>query len=375
MWAQHWVNQITSSIMSHRVFFRLVSCVASYGIASSIASGLAISATDSTGRGDRFYAAVPSAPRTISAVDQSGFSDLQVAQAAPLAPPLAETDTPPTEFPEETEPSPVARTLQGTLSFIILAVVVAVLLQTLNHYGLIKAPRFIKRWGKRDRRPRRTASRSKTSHHDSRSGGWTPTSPNHPASADAADEPAVMQTLRFSSSAQKADLIKQLLQDLHSLDPAKRRKAIWELGQQGDSDAIQPLADLMVESDSKQRCLVLAAISEIGLRTLKPVNHAFLLSIRDQSGAVRKDAIREVTRIYDPIVQVGQLLHRAVEDSDPEVRKTAQWALERFSHIQTLPELENSSSPILSELEAADVAAQASKMPSERAQSHGSNSD
>ncbi|MEM6755013.1 MAG: peptidoglycan-binding protein, partial [Cyanobacteria bacterium P01_C01_bin.38] len=70
----------------------------------------------------------------------------------------------------------------------------------------------------------------------------------------------------------KVNVVDELIQDLDSSNPIQRRKAIWELGQKGDSRAIQPLVEQMVDADSQQRSLILAALSEIGTRTLKPMN-------------------------------------------------------------------------------------------------------
>jgi hypothetical protein len=148
----------------------------------------------------------------------------------------------------------------------------------------------------------------------------------------------------------KINIREELIRELHSLDPIQRRKAIWELGQQGDSQAIQPLVDLMMDSDSNQRSLILAAISEIGVRTLKPMNRALIISLQDESSDVRKNAIRDLTRIYDQIAQMSQLLGHAVNDADPEVQETAQWALSQLNRIRTIagpdntPLLTNSTS-------------------------------
>ncbi len=51
----------------------------------------------------------------------------------------------------------------------------------------------------------------------------------------------------------KVNIVDELIKDLYSPDPAKRHKAIWDLGQQGDSRAIQPLVDLMIDADSSAR--------------------------------------------------------------------------------------------------------------------------
>jgi HEAT repeat protein len=165
------------------------------------------------------------------------------------------------------------------------------------------------------------------------------------ANHSATDRLAVGETTRLS----RINIVDELVNDLQSSDPTKRRKAIWELGQRGDSQAVQPLVNLMVDSDSQQRSLILTALSEIGTRTLKPMNRALAMSLQDQSPDVRKNAIRDLTRIYDLITQISQLLHYAVDDADTEVQETAQWALGQLNRIRStsgldnLPALHNSS--------------------------------
>jgi peptidoglycan hydrolase-like protein with peptidoglycan-binding domain len=139
----------------------------------------------------------------------------------------------------------------------------------------------------------------------------------------------------------KVNIVEELITDLHSLDPIKRRKAIWELGQRGDSRAVQPLVDMMVDADSHQRSLILAAISEIGIRTLKPMNRALIVSLQDENADVRKNAIRDVTRIYDLISQISQVLRHASEDPDKEVRETARWAISQLNRVRGMAELDD----------------------------------
>lgn len=135
----------------------------------------------------------------------------------------------------------------------------------------------------------------------------------------------------------KIDIVDELVKELEVRDPVKRRKAIWELGQRGDSRAIQPLVNLMVESDSHQRSLILAALSEIGSRSLKPMNRALAVSLQDENPEVRKNAIRDVTRVYEIISNLSQLLQYASDDTDGEVRETADWALQQLNRIRSLP--------------------------------------
>jgi hypothetical protein len=129
-------------------------------------------------------------------------------------------------------------------------------------------------------------------------------------------------------------VIETLMQDLQTRDLEKRRKAIWELGQRGDTRAVQPLVDLMLDADSKQRSLILSALSEIGTRTLKPMGKALAISLQDENPEVRKNAIRDLTRVYDLIAQISQMVQRATEDPDEEVRDTANWALKQLNRIK-----------------------------------------
>ncbi|MBD2096276.1 HEAT repeat domain-containing protein [Trichocoleus sp. FACHB-591] len=147
----------------------------------------------------------------------------------------------------------------------------------------------------------------------------------------------VRETTRLA----KINIVDELVKDLRSPDPAKRRKAIWELGQRGDTQAVQPLVDLMIDSDSKQRSLILASLSEIGVRTLKPMNRALAISLQDENPEVRKNAIRDITRIYDLVGQISQLLRHATEDPDTEVQETARWALNQVNRIKTIANVEN----------------------------------
>ncbi|MEH1868880.1 MAG: peptidoglycan-binding protein [Nostoc sp.] len=136
----------------------------------------------------------------------------------------------------------------------------------------------------------------------------------------------------------KLNIVDELIQDLRSSDPTKRRKAIWDLGQQGDSRAIQPMVDLMIDADSQESSLILAALAEIGIRTLKPMNRGLAISMQDESPQVRQNAIRDLTRVYDMMGQMSQMLRHALDDPDPEVQATARYALTQMNRMRGLPE-------------------------------------
>ncbi|MGB7249909.1 MAG: peptidoglycan-binding protein [Phormidesmis sp.] len=139
----------------------------------------------------------------------------------------------------------------------------------------------------------------------------------------------------------QVDVIEGLIGDLRNPDPTQRRKAIWELGQRGNSLAMQPLVDSMVNADSKEKSLVLAALSEIGIRSLKPMSRALAIALQDDNPEVRKNAIRDLTRVYELVVQISQMLGHATEDEDPEVRQTATWALDQLNRIRRSQDIDS----------------------------------
>nr|WP_322644427.1 MULTISPECIES: peptidoglycan-binding protein [unclassified Nostoc]MDZ7990439.1 peptidoglycan-binding protein [Nostoc sp. DedVER02]MDZ8115869.1 peptidoglycan-binding protein [Nostoc sp. DedVER01b] len=150
--------------------------------------------------------------------------------------------------------------------------------------------------------------------------------------------PAELLLPEKTSRLAKLNIVDELIQDLRSPDPTKRRKAIWNLGQQGDSRAIQPMVDLMIGADSQESSLILAALAEIGIRTLKPMNRGLAISMQDESPQVRQNAIRDLTRVYDMMGQMSQMLRHALNDPDAEVQATARYALTQMNRMRGLPE-------------------------------------
>ena len=139
----------------------------------------------------------------------------------------------------------------------------------------------------------------------------------------------------------KINIVDELIKDLQDPDPKKRSKAIWELAQRGDSRAIQPLVNSLIDADSKQRSLILEAISQIGHRTLKPLQRALVISLQDENAEVRKNAIRDVTRTYELMAQISQLLRHAIDDPDDEVQETARWAMTQMNRMRGVSSVDN----------------------------------
>ncbi|MEG4404558.1 HEAT repeat domain-containing protein [Microcoleus sp. MON2_D5] len=178
---------------------------------------------------------------------------------------------------------------------------------------------------------------SDTSPLEHHSNGYSNTGFNIPETTNQGDSLASPKkdiALPETDGRPKVDIIEALIEDLQHLNPAKRGKAIWELGQRGDSRAVEPLLDLLANSDSKQYSLILASLSEIGIRTLKPMNNAWSISLQNENPEVRKNAIRDLTRIYELVNQISYLLHRATDDPDPEVQEVARWAINQLNRLR-----------------------------------------
>ncbi|NEO14812.1 MULTISPECIES: HEAT repeat domain-containing protein [unclassified Moorena] len=160
---------------------------------------------------------------------------------------------------------------------------------------------------------------------------------SNPQPQSLADSLHVKKTTRLT----KFSIVEELIRELEDPDPKKRQQAIWELAQKGDSRAVTPLVNLMVDSDSKQRGLILEALSQISTKTLKPINKALAISLQDDNPQVRKNAIRDATRIYELLNQVLQMLRHATDDPDSEVRETAKWAIDQFNKMRPSTKLDS----------------------------------
>jgi peptidoglycan hydrolase-like protein with peptidoglycan-binding domain len=132
---------------------------------------------------------------------------------------------------------------------------------------------------------------------------------------------------------QSLDKVEALIEDLGSNTITQRHQAIWELGQQADGRGIKPLMELFPLADSHEQSLILAAISEIGVKTCKPMKQVLALSLDSPNPEVRKNAIRDLHRLYETILQSSQLIKYALNDPDPEVQETAAWAIEQMARL------------------------------------------
>ncbi|MDF5739794.1 MULTISPECIES: peptidoglycan-binding protein [unclassified Nostoc] len=206
--------------------------------------------------------------------------------------------------------------------------------------GSIGALVYLLRWFRQVKQVEKSEISNTKSLSEAKKDLMTPLLPETVTSPQTATPPLTTQLLlpEKTSRLTKLNIVDELIQDLRNSDPMKRRKAIWDLGQQGDSRAIQPMVDLMIDADSQESSLILAALAEIGIRTLKPMNRALAISIQDESPQVRQNAIRDLTRVYDMMGQMSQMLRHALEDPDAEVQATARYALTQMNRMRGLPE-------------------------------------
>ncbi|MBN3896643.1 MAG: HEAT repeat domain-containing protein [Nostoc sp. NOS(2021)] len=206
--------------------------------------------------------------------------------------------------------------------------------------GSIGALVYLLRWFRQVKQVQKSEISNTKSLSEANKDPMTPPSPETVTSPQTPTPRLATQLLlpEKTSRLAKVHIVDELIQDLRSPDPTKRRKAIWDLGQQGDSRAIQPMVDLMIDADSQESSLILAALAEIGIRTLKPMNRALAISIQDESPQVRQNAIRDLTRVYDMMGQMSQMLRHALEDPDADVQATARYALTQMNRMRGLPE-------------------------------------
>jgi len=158
--------------------------------------------------------------------------------------------------------------------------------------------------------------------------------PGNPTSETLPTHAALTAPLDATSRLTPVNIVDTLMEELASSDPTVRHRAIWELGQRGNSSAIQPLVNGLLEADSQEKSLILAALAEISSRSLQPMHRALALGLQDPSPEVRKNAIRDLSRVYDTAVQLSHMLVHATQDPNPEVQETARWALGQLNRIR-----------------------------------------
>ena len=68
-----------------------------------------------------------------------------------------------------------------------------------------------------------------------------------------------------------------------------------------------------------------------------PASSVTAAVLQDESPQVRQNAIRDLTRVYDMMSQMSQMLAHAVEDPDADVQTTAKYALNQMNQIRAIP--------------------------------------
>ncbi|MBD2099544.1 HEAT repeat domain-containing protein [Leptolyngbya sp. FACHB-261] len=169
-------------------------------------------------------------------------------------------------------------------------------------------------------------------------GSWVSTTPPGTVAEEYTENPDGGSLVQSGNSVkmQRLDVVEELIGDLQSSDRQQRQRAIWDLGQKGDSRAVKPLVHLLMDSDSKHRSLILATLTEIGSSTVTPLHRALLVSLQDENPEVRMNAIRDLTRVFDLSQRAAHILNHVIDDPDPEVQETARWAASRLGVTQLM---------------------------------------
>jgi hypothetical protein len=143
-----------------------------------------------------------------------------------------------------------------------------------------------------------------------------------------------------TSTTTEIDVVFELIQDLQQsshFQEAKqndlRRKAIWQLSQTNDFRAVEPLVKMIPQVGSLEKNLILDAITQIAHHSLETVNHVLLTSLEDDSVEVRKNAIQDLTRLYQSMSLITVHLSKMTQDSNWEIQQTAEWALKQFKQM------------------------------------------
>ncbi len=133
------------------------------------------------------------------------------------------------------------------------------------------------------------------------------------------------------------DVVPQLIQELQKGDRKITPQTIEKLAQSGDSRAMIPLVELILEADTQERSLILEAMGKITTGLLKPMNQALILSLGDEDSVVKQNAIRDLTRMYEITSQVTERLSQTVNNSEQKLPETTQWALQQLKQMPETP--------------------------------------
>ncbi|MGK7893419.1 MAG: hypothetical protein AB4372_07295 [Xenococcus sp. (in: cyanobacteria)] len=133
------------------------------------------------------------------------------------------------------------------------------------------------------------------------------------------------------------DVVPKLIQELQKGDREITSQTIKKLSQSGDSRAMIPLVEFLIEADTQQRSLILEAMSKISIGLLKPMNQALILSLGDEDSVVKQNAIRDLTRMYEITSQVTEKLSQTINNSEEKLPETTQWALQQLKQMPETP--------------------------------------
>ena len=130
-----------------------------------------------------------------------------------------------------------------------------------------------------------------------------------------------------------SELIREIQKGDHKISP----QILEKLSQSSDLSTMLLLVELITEADSQQRSLILEAMRNITNSILKPMNQVLILSLGDENSQVKQNAIKDLTSIYEVMLQVTERLSQTVNDSEQKLPETAQWALQQLKQMPETP--------------------------------------
>ena len=126
-------------------------------------------------------------------------------------------------------------------------------------------------------------------------------------------------------------MVLELIKNLQHRDRDLRREAIWGLAQIGDSRGIEPLVKILPQLNLTDRSLGLKAIANITERSFKPINDHLFSTLDNPNPEIKKNAIRDITTLYEFVAPLTKQLALMQLDRDIQVQQTAKLAIKQLN--------------------------------------------
>jgi|GEM_PF-6204199 len=136
-----------------------------------------------------------------------------------------------------------------------------------------------------------------------------------------------------------SDVVLKLILELRLKDRQTRHKTIIKLAHKGDSRAMIPLVELMIQADPQERKLILGAIKKITNNTLNTMNKALIISLGDENSQIEPNTIRDLNRVYELMSEVTERLPKIINAPTAKAEATTEWAIRQLKKMPAISEL------------------------------------